>query len=218
MHWKLLLPVLLASLAACDGGQQPSPAPSRPATPTARAATPQPTWLEAAPACDGALRRGAWLLCDNKTLNALHRALASQWARERQGADRQRLEIQRRQLDALRSERDVCETADCVATTYRRYLDAHEHPAPAPGVTPPPSRPLPVREPSRAERPDWRDNGPGCATEAGWQQAALLARQCSVVDPDGECEPQRSCRALKAMISEGCYDMGESGPGFCRRP
>jgi hypothetical protein len=219
MNWKLLFLALLAPLAACDWGQQPAQPPHRPPPPVTRPIDRGPDWLAAVPYCEGALRRGQWLVCDNKGLNWLHRTLANQWAEDRQGATRQQLWVQRQQLQALASERDACETAECVATAYRRYLRKPDRWVPEPGGwnPPPRPRPSPVHHRPPAPKYNWRDNGATCASKFGWQQAALLARQCSVVNPDGQCGPQRSCGALKTMILDGCWDMGDRKPGFCGR-
>lgn len=218
MNAKLLFLALLAPLAGCDWSQQqPSPPPHRP--PVVRPPDPDrgPAWLDPAPDCRGSMRRGEWLVCDNKNLNWLHRTLAGQWAEERQGADRQRLFIQRQQLQALLSERSACETVDCVATAYRRYLKTPApFPAPTPRWTPKP-KPRPFHHRPRDGRWNWRDNGPSCTSQIGWQSAALLARQCSVVDPEGQCSPERSCGVLRTMIRDGCWDMGDGRPGFCNR-
>lgn len=222
MNGKLLFLALLAPLAGCDWGQQqqPSAPPYRPPVKTPRIER-VAEWLDPVPYCEGALRRGEWLVCDNKGLNWLHRSLANQWAEERQGADRKQLWVQRQQLQALLSERDECETAECVSTAYRRYLKGSKggpYYADEPRWTPlPKPRPRPVHYRPHKPRYNWRDNGPSCASKIGWQKAALLARQCSVVDPDGQCGPQRSCETLKTMILDGCWDMGSRKPGFCGR-
>ena len=216
MNGKLLFLALLAPLAGCDWGQQPPPPPRRPPPPVVRPVDRGPNWLDPVPYCEGALRRGDWLVCDNKNLNWLHRTLAGQWAEERQGADRQRLWVQRQQLQALLSERDACQTAECVATAYRRYLKAPPRETRPPEWRPAPS-PRPIHYRPREKRWNWRDNGPSCASKIGWQKAALLARQCTVVNPDGQCGPQRGCETLKTMILDGCWDMGDRRPGFCNR-
>ena len=216
MNGKLLFLALLAPLAGCDWGQQPPPPPRRPPPPVVRPVDRGPNWLDPVPYCEGALRRGEWLVCDNKNLNWLHRTLAGQWAEERQGADRQRLWVQRQQLQALLSERDACQTAECVATAYRRYLKAPPRETRPPEWRPAPS-PRPIHYRPREKRWNWRDNGPSCASKIGWQKAALLARQCTVVNPDGQWGPQRGCETLKTMILDGCWDMGDRRPGFCNR-
>lgn len=212
---NLLFLALLAPLGACDWAGKPPPPPPRPEAP--RHADRGPDWLRADPDCRGSMRRGEWLVCDNPNLAYLHRTLAAQWETERQGGDRQRLFIQRQQLQALLSERAACETADCVVIAYRRFLSAPPRPAPtAKPVAKPKPRPRPIRQ---AHRPswNWRDNAPGCASRIGWQSAALLSRRCEIVDPDGQCSPQRSCSALRTMIREGCWEMGGGRPGFCNR-
>ena len=193
MNGKLLFLVLLAPLAGCDWGQQPPPPPRRPPPPVVRPVDRGPNWLDPVPYCEGALRRGEWLVCDNKNLNWLHRTLAGQWAEERQCADRQRLWVQRQQLQALLSERDACQTAECVATAYRRYLKAPPRETRPPEWRPAPS-PRPIHYRPREKRWNWRDNGPSCASKIGWQKAALLARQCTVVNPDGQCGAARRSR------------------------
>lgn len=215
MNGKLLFLALLAPLTACDWGQQPAQPPHRP-PPVVRPIERAPDWLAADPYCEGRLRRGQWLVCDNRGLNWLHRTLATQWAEDRQGASKQQLWVQRQQLAALASERDTCETAECVATAYRRYLRAPVRDAEPPRWTPAP-RPRPVHYRPREKRWNWRDGGPSCASKIGWQKAALLARQCSVVNPDGQCGPQRGCETLKTMILDGCWDAGDRKPGFCNR-
>lgn len=219
MNWKLLFLALLTPLAACDWGQQQqsAPPPRRP-PPVTRPIAREPDWLSATPDCQGALLRGQWLVCDNKSLNWLHRTLAIQWAEDRQGATRQQLWVQRQQLQALASERDACESAECVATAYRRYLNRPHRGTGEPDWQPAPSpRPRPAYHRPRELRRNWRDDAATCASKIGWQKAALLARQCSVVNPDGQCGPQRSCGVLKTMILDGCWDMGDRKPGFCGR-
>ncbi len=171
-------------------------------------------WLSPDPDCRGRMKRGEWLVCDNKNVNYLHRTLAAQWAAERQGASRDRLHVQRQQLQALLSERAECDSVECVAAAYRRYLPPPP-PAPAPRWTPRPG-PRVIVHRRHGPRWNWRDNGPSCASQIGWSRAAWLARQCSVVNPDGQCAPERSCGVLRTMVREGCWD-AERKPGFCRR-
>jgi hypothetical protein len=222
---KLLVLALLAPLGSCEDRQEPLPPPihvgkPRPVVIGQR----DPDWLSAVPECEGRLQRGEWLVCDNKNLNWLHRTLATQWAEERQGADRQRLHVQRQQLRALLSERASCADVPCVANAYRRYLGVRytppAPPAPHPRWTPPPRKPHPPRHPHRPQHGqgwNWRDNGPTCTGQIGWSAAATLARQCEIVNPDGQCAPERSCGVLKTMIREGCWDQDGRRPGFCNR-
>jgi len=212
---RLLCLAALILPAACQ--TQPEPE-RRPSPRIVRHERPFTDWLAAEPDCRGRMKRGEWLVCDNQSLNYLHRTLAAQWAAEREGAGRERLHVQRQQLQALLSERAECESAECVAAAYRRYLPPP--PAPTPVARPrsiPRAKPHVVRvDYPRGGRWNWRDNGPSCASQIGWSRAAWLARQCRVVNPDGQCGPERSCGVLRTMVREGCWD-ADRKPGFCRR-
>jgi hypothetical protein len=232
----MLLALASASLGACNWGQSdPPPPPPQPNHERPRPIVDEPfEWIAPDPECRGSLRRGEWLVCDNKHLRYLHRALAEQWASARQGAERGAVRVMRRQQEALLSERNRCEDAACVATAYRRYLAGYSRPEPRPTWTPTPRKPIKYRP--RHERPrdwnaggwrdeDWRDRRPNrrrgeqsCAAELGGSASAYLVKQSRVVNGrwDRSCTADMTCEDLRAQISDGCSERDRK-PGFCRR-
>jgi hypothetical protein len=106
-------------------------------------------------------------------------------------------------------------------------------PSPAPSPTPVPTptqvplphpalRPVPTRPSPPTPTPIARQSDPAprrassCAAQIGFSDAAYLARQCSIVT-DSPCDVEESCASLREGIRQGCADMGDSAPGFCRR-
>lgn len=231
----MFLALACASLASCDWGQKPPPPPipdrGRPGPPVE-----QPmVWITAEPECRGQLRRGEWLVCDNKAVRYLHRTLAEQWEAARQGADRRQLRLMYRQQEALLAERRLCEDAPCVATAYRRYIDGYSRPDPRPTWTPAPTprpakpRPHKPRKPHYGQQDggwsDYEDRGPrrrrgeqSCAAELGGSASAALVKQCRVVNGrwDRSCTADMSCADLRDAISDGCSG-SDRRPGFCNR-
>ena len=121
MRRAILAVGLFVMLGGCPG---PGPVTNNSVVPTP---TPTPTetpWLTADPVCSGQITRAEWLICDNKQLNDLHRKLAWEWQTARANATPERQQVLEDQLYALLSERDNCQDAACVATAYRRYLNA----------------------------------------------------------------------------------------------
>ncbi|MES2987314.1 MAG: hypothetical protein V4808_05365 [Pseudomonadota bacterium] len=223
-----------ASLGSCDWGGQntppPPPLPNKHDRPPPIAEEPV-DWITPDPECRGQMRRGEWLVCDNQHLRYLHRTLATEWASARQGAERRKLRLMRRQQDALITERNQCEDAACVSTAYRRYLSGSYHPEPRPSWTPRPRPHKPVKARPRGQnaggwyQEDWRDRGPrrrrgeqSCAAEVGGSASAYLVKQCRVVNGrwDRSCTADMSCDDLREQISQGCSE-GERRPGFCNR-
>jgi hypothetical protein len=215
---QLTLLSLLAMLAACGAAEQPQPKPHppRPSGP------PRVEWLSADPDCRGSMRRGEWMVCDNKHLNYLHRTLAAQWEAARRNASRHQLRIQRAQMEALLTERAGCEDTACVATAYRRYLapEAAPAPAPKPNWTPRPRKPaVRHRREDGGSRYWYRGDGEkSCAQTAGWSKAQYLSRQCDMVTrgQDGLCSTRRTCGDLRDQIRQGCWST-PGKPGFCGR-
>lgn len=187
--------------------------------------TPVPTdtpvpWLTADPICSGTITRAEWLVCDNPTLNDLHRRLAQEWQTARQYASDQRMQVLQDQLYALLSERDACQDVNCIATAYRRYLSV-QPPAPKPPVTPKP-KPKPKwhqRHGHWRDRQDWEPRGAeqSCAAAIGPAAAAHLSHQCDAVTsgPPGMCSVRRSCDSLQGQIEHGCRESYRKPP-FCR--
>ncbi|MEI9851307.1 MAG: hypothetical protein WDN24_11250 [Sphingomonas sp.] len=184
------------------------------------AATPTPTptpWLTQEPLCGGTITRAEWLVCDNKTLNDLHRRLAAQWQSARVQASEERLIVLEDQLYALLSERTACQDVACVDKAYRRFLDVQ------PPVAKPPVKPKPKPKPRPRPRwggggGAWRDGLQGCNRDIGWDQARVLAQQCISVSRGANslCSPQRSCATLENVIDKGCRT-SRNPPGFCPR-
>ena len=213
------------------GSEKPPPPPPNHERPRPVAGEPF-EWIAPDPECRGHMRRGEWLVCDNKHLRYLHRTLAEQWANARQGAERGALRVMRRQQEALLAERNRCDNAACVATAYRRYLSGYSRPDPRPTWTPTPTRPA---KPHRPRRPrawndgggwqdrDWRPNRrrgeESCAAELGGSASAYLVKQCRVVNGrwDRSCTADRTCEDLREQIAEGCANGDRRKPGFCRR-
>jgi len=189
--------------------------------------TPEPTqWLSADPVCSGQITRAEWLICDNTSLNDLHRRLAWEWQTARQNATPERMQVLENQLYALLSERDACQDVACVATAYRRYLvsqPAVVTPKPSPVAKP---RPKPRSKPHGHRGPrsprgdgDW---GPAagersCAAEIGPAAAARLSQQCDIVTQGNDrlCSTRRSCGAIRTQTEHGCRETYRK-PGFCR--
>jgi len=191
--------------------------------------TPGPTqWLTPDPECTGTLLRAEWLVCDNKGLNDLHHQLAYQWQAARQSASPEREQVLEDQLYALMSERDACQDSACVATAYRRYLNAPapvvRPPAPAPSKWKPKPKPRPKPgkwHPRPQPRDDWDEGRPqkgqSCMGSIGVGPAQRLSQQCDSVNsgPGGSCSPRRSCEDLREQIVAGCRQSYRK-PGFCR--
>jgi hypothetical protein len=223
MKKAILLGGLFLMLGGCPAPQNPVVNNTLQPLPT-----PSPTpWLGVDPVCTGTITRAEWLICDNATLNALHRRLAQQWATARQYASPERMDILEDQLYALLSERDQCQDVACVANAYRRYIDG---PVTIPGPTPPPKPKPPVKKPPKwhpkprhggggqvwtSDGGDDRD-GPSCAATAGAAEAQRLSRQCDRVTNgrDWSCSPQQSCGALHRNVTKGCNETYRK-PDFC---
>lgn len=228
-----------ASLSSCDWGQNTPPPPPPPDRGRPGPVVEPPyEWINADPECRGSLRRGEWLVCDNKHVRYLHRTLALQWETARKNADRRQLRVMRRQQEALLAERRLCEDASCVATAYRRYLSGYAQPEPRPTWTP-----RPTRTPVKHARPrprhardgsdggwrggDWRDRDwrpnrrrgeQSCAAEIGGSASAYLVKQCRTVSGrwDRSCTADRTCEDLREEIRDGCSER-DRRPGFCNR-
>lgn len=221
--------LVFALTSAILGGCWSEPAPPPPPKPypdRPRPVVEDPVnWITPDPECRGEMRRGEWLVCDNKNLRYLHRELANQWAAARQGAERGALRVMRQQQEALLSERNRCEDAACVAIAYRRYVAGYS-PQPRPTWTPRPRPPVKYVKPRRRHQGDWRDEYPrpsrrgteSCSSELGGSGSAYLVKQCRVVNGqwDRSCTAETSCEDLRYKISRGCSDDPYS-PGFCRR-
>lgn len=226
----MFLALAATPLGGCGwGASEPPPPP-----PTRHDRPPPPErpyeWLTPDPECRGSLRRGEWLVCDNKHLRYLHRTLAEQWAKAREGAERPALRVMRRQQDALLGERNLCEDAACVATAYRRYLSGFSQLEPRPTWTPRPARPAKPRphKPRWQESGGWQGGGYGrpnrrpgeqsCAAELGGSASAYLVKQCRTVNGRRErgCTADATCDDLRERISDGCGE-AERRPGFCNR-
>lgn len=224
MRKAILAVGLFVMLGGCPG---PSPVTNNNAVPTP---TPTPTpretpWLTADPVCSGQITRAEWLICDNKQLNDLHRKLAWEWQTARSSATPERQQVLEDQLYALLSERDNCQDAACVATAYRRYLNA-----PPPVVKP--NRP-PVAKPKPKPRPKPRPHGPrpprddgdwgpgrgeqSCAAEIGPAAASRMSQQCDAVNTGNDrlCSTRRSCGAIRQQTEHGCRETYRK-PSFCR--
>ncbi|MBX3563492.1 MAG: hypothetical protein KF730_02835 [Sphingomonas sp.] len=228
----LFLALASASLGSCNWGASEPPPPPPPHDRPRPVVEPPFDWIAPDPECRGQMRRGEWLVCDNKNLRYLHRTLATEWANARQGAERGALRVMQRQQIALLSERNRCEDAACVATAYRRYLSGYSRPEPRPTWTPAPRPPVKVRP--RHPRPPrdwnqggWRDENWGprrrrgeqsCAAEVGGSASAYLVRQCRVVNGrwDRGCTADMTCDDLREAISDGCSNANRR-PGFCNR-
>lgn len=209
MRKSLLLAIAAVMLGGCPG---PAPAPvEKPAptpTPTAR---PLP-WLTVEPTCSGAITRAEWLVCDDKTLNALHRRLALEWESARQQANDEQIKVQRNQLTALISERTACQTAPCVAVAYRRYVSAPP-PVARPVVA---ARPKPRPRPRPRRAPDAEAAGvQSCEIEIGRADALALVRQCTAAG-GRQCSIRRSCGSMEERIERACLTWRQP-PGFCPR-
>lgn len=216
---------LFVMLGGCPG---PTPVTNNTAMPTPLpTGTPGPTqWLTPDPECTGTLLRSEWLVCDTKSLNDLHHQLAYQWQAARQSASPEREQVLEDQLYALLSERDACQDIPCVATAYRRYLNA---PPPVVRPTPAPSKwkPKPKPRPQHGKwhrpppRDDWDDGKPmkgqSCFASMGAGPAQRLSQQCDAVNSGGpgSCSPRRSCEDLRGQITAGCRQTYRK-PGFCR--
>jgi len=224
-----------ASLASCDWGQSTPPPPPPPdrGRPGPGPVVERPVeWITADPDCRGQMRRGEWLVCDNKNLRYLHRTLATEWEAARQGAERGALRVMRRQQEALLSERNRCEDAACVATAYRRYLSGYSRPEPRPTWTPVPRKPVKHRPRGPRHQGGWNDGGwrdndwgprrrrgeQSCAAEVGGSASAYLVKQCRVVNGrwDRSCTADMSCEELREAINDGCSG-NDRRPGFCNR-
>jgi len=220
MRNGLLFLGALTALTACyptsptNNSAVPTPLPTQTPTPI--------PWLSSDPLCSGTITRAEWLVCDNKTLNDLHRRLAQEWQTARQYASSERMEVLQDQLYALLSERDACQDVNCIATAYRRYLTV-QPPPPKPAWKPKP-KPKPKwhpRGPRWHDRggPDWEPRGgeQSCAAAIGPTGAQHLSHQCDAVTsgPPGMCSVRRSCDTLQTEIEHGCRESYRK-PAFCR--
>lgn len=204
---------LLLAMAAMLLGGCPGPTPVNNDAAPRPTPTPSPTpapWLAVEPACAGKITRAEWLVCDDKTLNALHRRLALEWEAARQSATQEQIQVQRNQLNALLSERTACQNAACIATAYRRYVTA---PPPAPVVVKPRPKPKPRPRPRRSAGSE-AVGIQSCQNEIGRADALELARQCSAAGGGQQCSIRRSCAGMEERIERACLTWRQP-PAYC---